>query len=380
MDKQKKKQLDVLSIVLFTFFFALLTGGASASSHSHNHKKHHNLHHHHQKHHDEQVQQHNHDHMGLSKLFVFGDSYVDTGNNQKAGGGSWSFPYGMTFPGRPTGRYSDGRVFTDFIASFVGVKSPLPFKLRKYGKPLIPHGMNFAHGGTGVFNTLVPEPNMTTQIDTFTQLLKDGWYTKHDLNHSMALLSVAGNDYGTFLFRNGSDKDLPAFITKVVTQIGVNLVQVHGLGVKKVVVMGLQPLGCLPSKTAPLAYQKCQETQNTAVGFHNLLLQQVVEKLNNETTGSPFHVLDLYTPFMSVLDKQGPKKNSGHKFENPLKPCCLGISDKYSCGSVDNKGEKKYTICENPKSAFFWDGVHPTQQGWKAVYAAMQPSLDKLYY
>ncbi|MCL7038553.1 hypothetical protein MKW94_006296, partial [Papaver nudicaule] len=272
--------------------------------------------------------------------------------------------------------YSDA----PFFSSFVGVKSPLPFKLRKYGKPNIPQGMNFAHGGTGVFDTLVQEPNMTTQIDTFQKLLVDGWYTKHDLSSSMALLSVAGNDYGTFLYRNGSDKDLPAFITKVVTQIGVNLVKVQGLGVKKVVVMGLQPLGCLPSKTAPFAYQKCIETQNTAVGFHNLLLQQVVQKLNNETTGSPFDVLDLYTPFMSILDKQGAKQNSGHKFENPLKPCCQGISDKFSCGSVDSKGEKKYTICENPKKAFFWDGVHPTQQGWKAVYAAMQPSLDKLYY
>lgn len=51
------------------------------------------------------------------KLFVFGDSYSDTGNDNKTEVHSWSVPYGITFPGNPTGRFSDGRVLTDFIGS-----------------------------------------------------------------------------------------------------------------------------------------------------------------------------------------------------------------------------------------------------------------------
>lgn len=51
------------------------------------------------------------------KLFVFGDSYVDTGNWDKSSG-SWHSPYGSTFPGKPTGRFSDGRVLTDYIGHF----------------------------------------------------------------------------------------------------------------------------------------------------------------------------------------------------------------------------------------------------------------------
>ncbi|KAK7822411.1 gdsl esterase/lipase [Quercus suber] len=34
-----------------------------------------------------------------SKLFVFGDSYADTGNNKKSEANSWKYPYGITFPG-----------------------------------------------------------------------------------------------------------------------------------------------------------------------------------------------------------------------------------------------------------------------------------------
>ncbi len=51
----------------------------------------------------------------LSKLFVFGDSYADTGNTAKSNSASWKDPYGITFPGKPAGRFSDGRVLTDYV-------------------------------------------------------------------------------------------------------------------------------------------------------------------------------------------------------------------------------------------------------------------------
>ncbi|KAF1878722.1 hypothetical protein Lal_00047393 [Lupinus albus] len=52
-----------------------------------------------------------------TKLFVFGDSYVDTGNNPNAS--SYRSPYGMTYPGTPTGRFGNGRVLTDYIGNFL---------------------------------------------------------------------------------------------------------------------------------------------------------------------------------------------------------------------------------------------------------------------
>jgi hypothetical protein len=54
---------------------------------------------------------------GSPKLFVFGDSYVDTGNWPKNDRGPWKEPFGKTFPGIPTGRASDGRVLTDHIGA-----------------------------------------------------------------------------------------------------------------------------------------------------------------------------------------------------------------------------------------------------------------------
>uniref|UniRef100_A0A453GZW1 GDSL esterase/lipase n=1 Tax=Aegilops tauschii subsp. strangulata TaxID=200361 RepID=A0A453GZW1_AEGTS len=52
------------------------------------------------------------------QLWVFGDSYADTGNLGNLGRElthAWYDPYGKTFPRRPAGRFSDGRVLTDFV-------------------------------------------------------------------------------------------------------------------------------------------------------------------------------------------------------------------------------------------------------------------------
>lgn len=91
-------------------------------------------------------------------------------------------------------------------AKFVGLKSPIPYKWRKLGVKYLKNGMNFAYGGTGVFDTVVPGPNMTTQIDFFQHLIKDNVFTATDLDSSLALVSLAGNDYSAYSARNGSSQ------------------------------------------------------------------------------------------------------------------------------------------------------------------------------
>ncbi|EEF33624.1 GDSL esterase/lipase At5g03610 [Ricinus communis] len=330
----------------------------------------------HQQHH------HHHRHRHLfsfkpSKLFVFGDSYADTGNVQKSLASSWKEPYGITFPGKPAGRFSDGRILTDYLARFIGVKSPMPYKWRKYATNHLKYGMNFAYGGTGVFDTFVPEPNMTVQIDLFQNMINDKVYTTRDLHSSAALVSLAGNDYATYLATNGSAQGFPDFIRKVVNQITVNLKRIHELGVKKVAVTALQPLGCLPRSTFASSFQQCNGTENELVSLHNLMLQQAVAKLNNETKDSTFVILDIYSAFMTVFKNKGDHPGSS-TFQNPLKPCCVGTSTQYSCGDLHENGTKMYTVCDDPEATFFWDTVHPTQEGWRSVYLALQANLQQL--
>ncbi|KAL7137405.1 hypothetical protein ABFS83_10G089900 [Erythranthe nasuta] len=315
-----------------------------------------------------------------AKLFVFGDSYADTGNVRKSLANSWKEPYGTTFPGKPAGRFSDGRVLTDYIAKFLGLKSPVAYRWMKlFGGKKVRNGVNFAYGGSGVFDTLANVlPNMTTQIDFLETLINESVYTTFDLHSSVVLVSLAGNDYGAYLATGGTIQGLPSFIPLVINQLSINLKRLQKMGATKVIVTALEPLGCLPRFTELSSYQQCNATRNLATYFHNLLLQQTVAKLNNDTNSSTFFILDLYNSFNTVLEQKGNPQGD-LKFETPLKPCCMGISSEYFCGSVDEKGVKMYTVCSDPKSAFFWDSSHPTEAGWHAVYATLKSSLGQLF-
>ncbi|XP_073276032.1 GDSL esterase/lipase At5g03610-like isoform X1 [Primulina huaijiensis] len=355
-----------LSDLIFSFFCccSLIFSGVQGSAHHY---------------HDGRGHNHRGDYgFRPTKLFVFGDSYADTGNIRKTLANSWNIPYGITFPGKPAGRFSDGRVLTDYVAKSLGLKTPIPYAWRKIGAKKLRYGMNFAFGGSGVFDTLgALLPNMTTQIDFFENLVNESVYTKWDLQSSVVLVSLAGNDYAAFLQNGGTIQGLQGFIPRVVNQLAVNLKRISEFEARKIVVTALQPLGCLPRITQLTSFQQCNTTQNTAVQFHNLLLRQAVAKLNNETKRSNIFVLDLYDSFTTILDQKNDLKAGKLKFESPLKPCCLGTCAECSCGSLDDKGKKLYTVCSDPKSAFFWDSSHPTQAGWRAVYTTLKSGVEQ---
>ncbi|MBA0793470.1 hypothetical protein Gohar_017872 [Gossypium harknessii] len=311
-------------------------------------------------------------------LFAFGDSYADTGNTKIAVTRSWHFPYGITFPGKPSGRFSDGFVSTDFVAGYLGMKTPIPYRWRKELSGRVKYGLNFAYGGTGVFDTLVAEPNMTSQIDFLQQLINDSVYTKRVLRTSVALVSLSGNDYSYYLETNGSATAFPGFIQSVVSQLMVNMKRIHDLGVRKIGVMSLISLGCTPQNTAGSSFQRCNETENDLVMLHNNLLLQAVNTLNQQTNSTLFFIIDLHNAFSNVFN--GTETHQGSPtFENPFEPCCFGVTEGFFCGNVDEKGEKKYTLCSNPKTKLFWDGNHPTSEGWRAIYStpAFQNTLKQ---
>nr|GMC94074.1 GDSL esterase/lipase At5g03610-like [Ipomoea batatas] len=286
---------------------------------------------------------------GPEKLFVFGDSYADTGN--------WP-PTDASRPWREP-----------YAAAYLGIGSPQPYSLWKGDGEAKQYGMNFAYGGTGVFDTHVDGPNMTTQINYLQQLLQQNVYTKHDLTSSAALVTSVGNDYSNY------HGNMNEFVDSITKQLCLDLKRIHEIGIPKVAVTAMQPLGCLPLVAFSTGkYPNCDEHTNNITRFHNQMLKQKVEKLNDQTEGSPLVILDLYAAFTSAMNIQHnhPGKSS---FPHPLLPCCFG-----KCGDVDESGMKEYRLCDDPKMAFFWDSEHPSQQGWFAVYSALKSSLPHLFH
>ncbi|CAJ1969045.1 unnamed protein product [Sphenostylis stenocarpa] len=286
-----------------------------------------------------EASQHSEKNGSPTTLFVFGDSYVDTGNVKIDEPGSWKDPYGITFPGKPSGRFSDGRVLTDYIAKYLGLKSPAPYKFRRLMRHRLKYGINFAYAGTGVFSTMAKRPNMTTQIDFLEQLIKENVYTTSDLSKSVAYLSVCGNDYTYFMINDGSAEGFPPFIASMVNQTAINMHRIQSLGVGKVAVGGIHPLGCLPPVTGLYSYKECNKTLNDLIVRHNNALNEAVTKLNQQAKDhSTFFVFDLYGSFMSVLNHP-----SDYNIKEKFKACCDGLSMKYICGSMENN-VKKYRV------------------------------------
>ncbi|CAF2041183.1 unnamed protein product [Brassica napus] len=295
---------------------------------------------------------------GRNKLFVFGDSYADTGNTKTTDKGAWAFPYGITYPGKPSGRFSDGHISTDFFR----IKLPVTHsKKDDVDKTRLQYGMSFAYGGTGVFDTKATYPNMTGQITLFEQLLGNV-YSPSDLSSSVALVSVAGNDYLNFLSTRHSLDAILSLITQVVNQIEVNLRRIHSLGIKKIAVPSLQPLGYIPYFAKGFPFIK--DAVNFLVGHHNDLLHEVVAKLNNETNHSAFTIIDYNNAFLTVINNKGEIPDI-LLFETPF----------IECFQIDVNEFKNSTLCDDPRSAFFWDGLHPTQEGWKSVYTVLRKNI-----
>ncbi|VFQ62842.1 unnamed protein product [Cuscuta campestris] len=252
-------------------------------------------------------------------------------------------------------------------------------------------GMNFAYGGTGVFETGVEGPKMGAQIKSLGQLVRRNVYTRQDLSSSLALVTSAGNDYLTFLLDHGNLNDVEGFAENLTRQLSENLKRIHEMGIPKVAVTAMEPLGCLPGPAAAASsssssnynthhenYPNCNKIGNRITRFHNQLLRQRVDQLNRHysrrSSRRPFVILDLYSAFTSALNiRDGRPGKSG--FEKGLMPCCRGM-----CGAVDERGNKEYTVCDDRRKAFFWDAVHPSQQGWLAVYSALKPSLPALLF
>lgn len=89
-------------------------------------------------------------------IIVFGDSSVDAGNNNGIATVLKSNfqPYGRDFfGGRPTGRFSNGRVPPDFISEAFGLKPFVPAYLdSSYSISDFATGVCFASAGTGYDN------------------------------------------------------------------------------------------------------------------------------------------------------------------------------------------------------------------------------------
>ncbi|KAB1222802.1 hypothetical protein CJ030_MR2G022293 [Morella rubra] len=88
-------------------------------------------------------------------FFVFGDSLVDSGNNNYLAtiARADAPPYGIDYPThRPTGRFSNGLNIPDLISQRLGSEFILPYLSPELTGQRLLSGANFASAGIGILN------------------------------------------------------------------------------------------------------------------------------------------------------------------------------------------------------------------------------------
>lgn len=161
----------------------------------------------------------------FSSILVFGDSTVDSGNNNyilTLFKGNHP-PYGQDFPSRiATGRFSNGKLVPDFIASYLGIKELVP----PFLDPHLPDselctGVSFASAGSG-YDELTTAASgvipISKQIEHFKSYINrlqgivGEKETKKIITHALVIISAGTNDF-TFNFYDLTTRKLEFNIT-----------------------------------------------------------------------------------------------------------------------------------------------------------------------
>ncbi|THG05024.1 hypothetical protein TEA_014233 [Camellia sinensis var. sinensis] len=117
-------------------------------------------------------------------LFVFGDSTVDAGNNNKIERGITAnfYSYGVDYNNQSTGRFTNGLTAADFMAfSLVDVPPrPAYHNLTESDRKrttIAMAGINYGSSGCGIFTTTRPREsecfNLEQQIDFFKETVQE---------------------------------------------------------------------------------------------------------------------------------------------------------------------------------------------------------------
>ena len=85
------------------------------------------------------------------------------------------------------------------------------------------------------------------------------------------------------------------------TEIVKNVERLQKLGVRKVLVNNLHPIGCTPSQSSSSNYTTCDLLGNYGASLHNNKLKQLMGTKNNA------HILDLYTAFTDIVNHASRK-------------------------------------------------------------------------
>ncbi|KAK1611530.1 hypothetical protein QYE76_035203 [Lolium multiflorum] len=307
-------------------------------------------------------------------VIVFGDSTVDTGNNNAINTVLKSNfpPYGrdLHLPGGgATGRFCNGRMPPDFVSEALGLPLLVPAYLDPaYSIKDFATGVVFASAGSGLDNVtasvlaVLPLWKEVEYFKEYQQRLAehvrpDG--AKHIVSNAAYIVSVGTNDIleNYYLLVTGrilefSPSEYSDFL---IAQAEEFLTTIYTLGARRVTFVGLPAMGCLPLERTlnVLRGGSCIEEYNTVAREYNVRVKTMMARLRAKLQGFRLAYVDVYNSMVDVISH--PEKLG---LENVSEGCCATgkVEMAYLCNDVS-----PFT-CHDADKYFFWDSFHPTEK------------------
>ncbi|KAI3776370.1 hypothetical protein L1987_46148 [Smallanthus sonchifolius] len=309
-------------------------------------------------------------------FFVFGDSLVDNGNNNYLATSARADapPYGIDYPThRPTGRFSNGYNIPDLISQAIGEEATLPY-LSPYltGEKLLV-GANFASAGVGILNDtgvqFVNIIRITQQMQYFEQYQKrvsdivGPEEAQRLVNQALTLITLGGNDFVNNYYlvpfsARSRQFALPDYVVYLISEYRKVLTRLYELGLRRVLVTGTGPLGCVPAELAQHSGDgNCAPDLQRAASLFNPQLQAMIDSLNSEIGSNVFIGANIRQTNIDFISNPGR-----YGFVTSKVACCgqgpyngLGL-----CTRLSN-------VCRNRDVYAFWDAFHPSERANRII-------------
>lgn len=313
-------------------------------------------------------------------LFIFGDSLFDVGNNNYINTTTLDqanfWPYGETYFKFPTGRFSDGRLISDFIAEYAKLALLPPF-LQPGSQHSYYNGANFASAGAGALVTTFKGSviDMETQLKNFKKV--KSWLrnklgkrkSQKILSNAVYLFSIGANDYLSLFVTNTSMPASPQYQQMVVGNLTIIVKEIYKIGGRKFGFLNLGDLGCLPGLRMLNSSSKngCLKKASNMAKLHNVELYNILLKMEKQLKGFKYSIYDFNSSLREMIDH--PSKY-GLK-EGKIACCGRGkFRGIHSCGGKRPVGHE-FELCQNPNMHVFWDAYHLTETTYHQMAAEM---------
>ncbi|TQD97900.1 hypothetical protein C1H46_016425 [Malus baccata] len=325
----------------------------------------------------------------IPAVIVFGDSIVDTGNNNKnfVTFARCNFlPYGKDLKGgMPTGRYSNGKVPSDFIVEAFGIKELLPAYLDPTLQPNdLLTGVVIANGAAG-YDPLTAKlgvvASLSDQLKQFKEYIEKlkgivgEEKTNFIIKNSLIFVVAGSNDISYTYFLTGARRleyDVPSYTDFMLKHASDFVKDLYGLGVRRIGVLSAPPIGCVPSqRTVNGGIERdCDERQNQACQLFNSKLNVEMDRLNKNLPNSRVVYIDIYNPLLDII-----KNPAKYGFEVANKGCCgTGLIEVTKlCNQLQH-------VCPDDSNYVFWDSYHPTETAYKIIVKQMLDNYSSRFF